>query len=151
MPTQLGGRQSGQFSVLVGQKNFADGQKIIITCPITSMCNVACDATVILDIWEGSVMPGHGDLMATYEKAVHFEAGETKEVEFSHKCNETAEFRRDVGVTVVVDSVEVESEEWDDLFHVAKPEEAGVGWQWLILGGAVVASVVLVATTRRGK
>lgn len=90
---------------------------ILITVPITNKGH-ACDATVNLYIFEGSWLPGAGDLLASYWQDVSFEEGEQKEVVFAHTVIQTDASRRDVGVEVVVGDLVRASRQFDDVFHV---------------------------------
>lgn len=94
--------------------------EIIITVPITNE-GEATDVTVKLYVYYAGRFgwPLHGELIAEYQKDVHFEEGEAKEVEFTHTVVPSGfgeEANRDVGVEIFVDGQKVASEEFDDVY-----------------------------------
>jgi len=91
---------------------------ILITVPIKNT-GPAADAVVNLHIFEGSWLPGAGDLLASYWQNVSFAEGEQKNVVFAHTVIQTDESRRDIGVEVVVgDSIKA-SAQFDDVYYAA--------------------------------
>ena len=92
--------------------------QITISLPVTCS-GAAVAAEVRLYIYEGSLWPQHGALLASYSQQVQFGEGETRELAFSHSVIVTSESRRDVGVEVIVDGQTVVSREFDDVYHVS--------------------------------
>ena len=90
---------------------------IVLSLPVTCR-GMATTATVKLYIYEGSLWPQHGAMLASYSQEVQFGEGETKDMAFSHAVIATGESRRDVGVEVIVDGQTVVSKEFDDVYHV---------------------------------
>lgn len=94
--------------------------EIVISVPITND-GFAADVTVVLYVYYAGRFgsPLHGGLIAEYEKDVHFNAGETKEVEFTHTVVASGlgqEASRDVGVEVIKDGDVVGTAEFDDVY-----------------------------------
>lgn len=94
--------------------------EIIISVPITNDGDAA-DVTVVMYVYYAGRFgwPLHGDLIAEYEKDVHFGAGETKEVEFTHTVVPSGfgqEASRDVGIEVIKEGEVAGSAEFDDVY-----------------------------------
>jgi len=94
--------------------------EIIISVPITNDGDAA-DVTVVMYVYYAGRFgsPLHGGLIAEYEQDVHFDAGETREVEFTHTVVPSGfgqEANRDVGVEVIKEGQVAGSEEFDDVY-----------------------------------
>ncbi|GAI08993.1 unnamed protein product, partial [marine sediment metagenome] len=100
------------------------GTAIDITCPITSRCAMPVDAKAKVIIYEGSIMPGHGDKLKEYDSDVfHIEPNASKNVVIHHTTVEGSIDRRDVEVEIYIDTQLVKQSEWDDVFYVGVPPE----------------------------
>ena len=115
----------------------SSGLTVTITVPITCL-GPSVDAVVRLYIFEGSTLPGHGTLLATYSQSVSFAPGQTRNVVFTHAETVTPQTSRDVGVEVVVADKVVASREFDDVYTVG---EKGLDWTQM-MGLMVVAMVM---------
>jgi len=82
---------------------------------------VPVDARFILYIYEGSVLPTPGRLLATYEKIERFEPGEERKLVFEHQTVSTWEARRDIGLEAFRNAERIYSGEWDDRYFVVSP------------------------------
>lgn len=79
---------------------------------------------VNLFIFEGSILPGHGRLLAEYTQDVSLVRGQQKDVVFPHTVVPTGEARRDTGVEIVAGNRVLASREFDDVYEV---ETQGAG------------------------
>lgn len=105
---------------------FKGKDTVKITLPVTC-AGLGGDFTFAMVVYEGSSLPGHGRVLASYQQDAHFNQNERKSIVFTHQCEQTTEARRDVGLVVYISSEEVGSEEWDDLFTVTPKEgEPGI-------------------------
>ena len=108
----------------VSETHVEPGTAIDITCPITSRCAMPVDAHAKVIIYEGSIMPGHGDKIKEYDSGVfHIEPNESKNFVVHHTTVEGDMDRRDVEVEVYIDTQLVKESEWDDVFYVGVPPE----------------------------
>ncbi|MBA7678558.1 hypothetical protein ES703_86835 [subsurface metagenome] len=103
------------------------GDSVTIRCPITSLCTKSQTITVKAKIYEGSILPGHGDKLDELSKTTTILPGQTKDVTFYHTAIGTDAERRDVEVEVYVGGTLIVQDEWDDIFYVAieAPEYKG--------------------------
>ncbi|GAI59738.1 unnamed protein product, partial [marine sediment metagenome] len=100
------------------------GTPIDITCPVTSRCAEAVDARAKVIIYEGSILPGHGDKIGEYDSDVfHIEPGESKNVIIHHTTVEGTIDRRDVEVEIYIGADLIKESEWDDVYYVGRPPE----------------------------
>jgi len=100
------------------------GTPITITCPVTSVCTEEQTATAKVKIYEGSIYPGHGALIATKTSpAFSIAPGQTYEVIVHHTTIAGSIDRRDVEVEIYVDTQLAKESEWDDVFYVGGPPE----------------------------
>ncbi|GAI64721.1 unnamed protein product, partial [marine sediment metagenome] len=97
---------------------------IDITCPVTSRCAEAVDARAKVIIYEGSILPGHGDKIGEYDSDVfHIEPDESKNVIIHHITIEGTIDRRDVEVEIYIGADLIKESEWDDVYYVGRPPE----------------------------
>jgi len=100
------------------------GTPIDITCPVTSRCAEAVDARAKVIIYEGSILPGHGDKIGEYDSDVfHIEPDESKNVIIHHTTVEGTIDRRDVEVEIYIGPDLIKESEWDDVYYVGRPPE----------------------------
>jgi len=98
------------------------GDPITITCPVTSACTEEQTATAKVKIYEGSIYPGHGALIATKTSpAFTIAPGQPYEVIVHHTAIAGTIDRRDVEVEVYVGGKLVKESEWDDIYYVTAP------------------------------
>lgn len=98
------------------------GDPITITCPVTSVCTKEQTAIAKVKIYEGSIYPGHGSLIATKtSSAFSIAPGQTYEVIVHHTTILGTINRRDVEVEVYVGGKLVKESEWDDVYYVIIP------------------------------
>ena len=114
----------------------------ILIATVIKNAGMPCDALVALFIYEGSILAGHGTLLASYGKEVHFEEGEEKEVTFEHQVVQTGESRRDIGIEVIVNGVIEVSAEFDDVYQVAGTTETMTGSMSALMGMGMMAMMV---------
>lgn len=91
---------------------------VLITCPVTSRSATALTAQVKCLVYEGSILPGHGDKLWEDTIQVTIAPGETKNVPFMRPSAATGAERRDVEVEVYVAGQLIVQKEWDDVFYV---------------------------------
>lgn len=97
-------------------KPFTD---ITISCPVTSDCDKPYDITVKCIVYEGSILPGHGDKLVEYTSDITpIAPGETKTFDFARRTVAGTIDRRDVEVQVFIGESKVKSSEWDDVYYV---------------------------------
>lgn len=97
------------------------GTAITITCPVTSACTKQQTATAKVIIYEGSLMPGHGAVIANYSSpAFTISPGQTYNVTVSHTAVAGTIDRRDIQVEIYVAGKLVKESEWDDVYFVTK-------------------------------
>lgn len=102
------------------------GDMITINCPVTSQSTSAEYINVKCLIYEGSVLPLHGDKIVQYlSETTLISPFETKTFSFGHRALSLHTDRRDVEVEVYVGTELVVQDEWDDVYYVAgvPPEE----------------------------
>ena len=90
--------------------------EVFITVPVKCVGPAAL-ATVKLYVFEGSIWPTHGTLIAEYSQQVEFMGGQTLDVVFAHTIVARGGSRRDVGIEVIVEDRVVASAEFDDVFE----------------------------------
>jgi hypothetical protein len=92
------------------------GQAVSITCDIGMAGGASLNGTVVLQVWEGSALTGHGDPLGQVSQPLKISTGETKTVAFSY-TSRGAIGRKDVGIVIYDGDTEVGNHEWDDLFY----------------------------------
>ncbi|MBA7555060.1 hypothetical protein ES705_47708 [subsurface metagenome] len=98
------------------------GTPITITCPVTSACTEEQTATAKVKIYEGSIYPGHGALIATKTSpAFSIAPDQTYDVIVHHTAIAGTIDRRDVEVEIYVGGKLVKESEWDDVYYVTAP------------------------------
>jgi len=98
------------------------GTAITITCPITSACTKAQTITAKVIIYEGSILPGHGSVIATKTSpSFSISPGQSYNVIVHHTAVAGTIDRRDIEVEVYIAGKLVKESEWDDVYYVEKP------------------------------
>lgn len=105
---------------------YPPGTKIRIKCQVKSNMAVAVQAKLLVYIYEGSILPGHGTLLATgYTDPLVIDPGATVTLSIVHTTLAGGIDRRDVGVrayalegSVWVDTGQ--AAEWDDVYFVSQ-------------------------------
>jgi len=137
---------AGQLSPLylspLGQQRFAGGTPIRISFPVKYVGTVPIDARFVLYIYEGSILPRHGRLIAQYEKAEHFEPEEEKDLVFEHRTVSTMEARRDLGLEAFKNTERVYSGEWNDVYFVTTATEQMMGMVALMIPLALMGMML---------
>lgn len=119
------------------------GTPITITCPVTSACTKEQSIKVKVIIYEGSVLPGHGAVIATkWSPIFTISPYQTYNMTIHHTAVAGTIDRRDIQVEVYIDDRMVKESEWDDVYYI---EEVAVEERWAyieeyITGGRVVSS-----------
>lgn len=112
---------------IVAPAEVTPGTAIIITCPVTSRCNRAQTVTAKVIIYEGSILPGHGAIIATKTSpSFSISPGETYNVIVHHTAVAGTIDRRDIQVEVYVAGRLVKESEWDDVYYVTVPPAADI-------------------------
>jgi len=130
----------------------APGTDITITCPITSRCTGVQTATAKVIIYEGSILPGHGSVIATKTSPpFSISPGETYDVIAHHTAIAGTIDRRDVEVEVYIVGKLIKQSEWDDVYYVTAPAPVTiVDATWSVsgvsgvLGGMLVKGVLTI-------
>lgn len=95
---------------------------ITITCPVTSLCTESQTITAKVIIYEGSILPGHGSVIATKTSpAFSISPGETYNVIVHHTAVAGTIDRRDIEVEIYIAGRLVKQSEWDDVYYIEKP------------------------------
>jgi len=98
------------------------GATITISCPVTSQATKAQTIKVKCQVYEGSILPGHGSKLNEYLSVdTPISPGETKTFTFSHTAVAGTTDRRDIGVGVYIKGNLVAEHEFDDVFYVGQP------------------------------
>ncbi|MCL0076492.1 hypothetical protein M1O12_00410 [Dehalococcoidia bacterium] len=112
---------------------FPPGTRIKIEVPITNNSNESFSTRIRVGIFEGSILPGRGDRIATIDSSWQtLTVGQTRDFSVTHttRLREGVE-RRDVNIEVqYLDAGRVTSggdREWDDLFWVKEKIEFVIG------------------------
>jgi len=99
------------------------GTPITITCPVTSACTKEQTIKVKVIIYEGSILPGHGSIIATkWSPIFTISPNQTYNVTIHHTAVAGTIDRRDIQVEVYIDGRLVKESEWDDVYYVKAPE-----------------------------
>jgi len=109
----------------------APGDSVTIRCSITSLCTKSQTITVKAKIYEGSILPGHGDKLDELSKTTTISPGQTKDVTFYHTAIGTDAERRDVEVEVYVGGTLIVQDEWDDIYYVEKKFAGAITGKWI--------------------
>ena len=100
------------------------GQIVTITCGISMTEGSALNGIAVLQVFEGSILSGHGSPLGQVSKPLQISTGESKTVTFSYTAI-GAIGRKDVAIVIYDGDTEVGSNEWDDLFYTI---ESGVSF-----------------------
>ncbi len=112
-----------QYYQMLSGDVFLPNTPIIITVPVTSLSSVGVRTKVTLKIYEGSILPGTGTLLATIvSNEQTIAASATANFSFNYTTTQGSIDRRDVGALVSYFNgtiwVDNGSSQWDDLFYV---------------------------------
>ncbi len=102
------------------------GQKTTITTPITNTGSPV-DVTVKVGVYEGSILPGAGDLIKSYSKTIRVNTDQTINAVVEHDTTGAIKDRYDVGVEAWVNSKKVASRQDDDIFTISGAGGGGGG------------------------
>ena len=106
----------------VSPAEITPGTAITITCPVTSACTKTQTITAKVIIYEGSILPGHGAIIATKTSpSFSISPGEAYNVIVHHTAVAGTIDRRDIEVEIYIASTLVKESEWDDIYYVEKP------------------------------
>ncbi|MBA7606571.1 hypothetical protein ES703_13721 [subsurface metagenome] len=112
---------------IVAPAEVTPGTAITITCPVTSRCSTPQTATVKVIIYEGSILPGHGAIIATKTSpAFSISPGEIYNVIVHHTAVAGTIDRRDIQVEVYIAGRLVKESEWDDVYYVVPAPVADI-------------------------
>ena len=111
---------------------FLPGAYIRIGVPVTSRCTGSVRAFVIVRVYEGSVLPGHGTELGKYNSSESTIVPSGTETFYVYHTTEKGSIdRRDIGVEVWYwdgsDWVQDGSEEWDDVYYVREEFHFDIG------------------------
>lgn len=137
---------------MVSPAEVTPGTAITITCPVTSRCSTPQTATVKVIIYEGSILPGHGAIIATKTSpSFSISPGETYNVIVHHTAVAGTIDRRDIEVEIYVAGKLVKQSEWDDVYYVSIPPAADIRVENLMIEPAecYVGGRILISVTAR--
>jgi hypothetical protein len=105
----------------VSPANPTEGTLVTITCPIVSHDTQAATIKVTCDVCYGSILSGPGAIIKTYQLSDSIQPGQTKNFTFTHTEVAPNDGKRDIVVSIYVDSTLKGYEHFDDAYSVATP------------------------------
>ena len=103
----------------VSPANPTEGTLVTIVCPIVSHDTQAATIKVTCDVCYGSILPSPGAIIKTYQSSDSIQPGQTKNFTFTHTEVAPNDGKRDIVVSVYVDSTLKGYNHFDDAYSVS--------------------------------